>query len=191
MRIPSIITAGDTVVWQDYGFVDAQGGSVDSQYYSLAYNFRGPASVLDLTGVAQGTGWLFTMSATQSAALNLGTSRALWFWQASATKAAVRVTAGDGTLNVKPNLAAITTAGFDGASKAEQILKAIDTEIQARINGGATVEYTIGTRSLKKEAMSELLKLRSMYNTIVARERRGQMIKNGLGNPSRVGVRFR
>jgi hypothetical protein len=190
MRIPSFITAGDTATWSDIAFQDGLGNNVSGIDYSLTYSFRGPATALDLTGASQGTGWLFTMSATQSAALNAGAASTIWYWGAYATKGSVRLTAGDGTLVVKPNLAALNTV-FDGSSQAEKILSAIQAEIAARITGGATVEYTIGTRSLKKEPMSALMTLRSQYLIIVSRERRGQAIKNGLGNPSRVGVRFK
>lgn len=191
MKIPSLITAGDSVSWTDYAFPDPQGASVGSIDYTLTYSFRGPGTPLDLTGTSQGTGWLFNMTAAQSALFNAGNGNLTWFWQAYAVKALVRVTAGDGTLVVKPNFSVITSTTFDASSQAEKILKAIEAEIQARIDGGATVEYTIGTRSLKKEPLAELLKLRSSYRNIVSRERRSQMIKNGLGNPSRVGVRFK
>jgi hypothetical protein len=190
MRIPSNIIAGDSAQWIDTAFADGLGASVDSGTYALTYALRGPAPVLDLVGTSQGTGWAFSLSPAQSAALNTGMASAIWYWQAFAAKAGVRLTAGDGTLVVKPNIAALSTT-YDGASQGEKILTAIENEIQARINGGATLEYTIGTRSLKKEPMSELLKLRSAYRNIVARERRGQMIKNGMGNPGRVGVRFK
>jgi hypothetical protein len=190
MRIPSIITAGDTAQWSDVAFQDGLGNSVSGADYALAYSFRGPGTVLDLAGVPSGTGWAFTLSAAQSAAMNAGPANAIWYWQAAATKGSVRLTAGDGTLTVKPNLAALTGT-YDGTSQAEKILAAIQTEINARLTGGATVEYTIGTRSLKKEPLASLMTLRSQYLSIVSRERRLQAIKNGLGNPGRVGVRFK
>lgn len=191
MKIPSTIIAGDTVSWTDVSFQDSQGNAVSGVDYGLSYSFRGPGTVLDLAGTPLGSGWSFTLSSAQSAALNATVANATWFWQAYATKTGVRLTAGDGTLVVKPNLSTVTSTTFDASSQAEQILKAIEAEILARINGGATVEYTIGTRSLKKEPFKALLELRSAYRNIVARERRGQMIKNGLGNPARVGVRFK
>lgn len=190
MRIPSNIIAGDSAQWVDVAFADGLGAPVGSPLYALTYALRGPGAVLDLTGTPQGTGWAFALTPAQSAALNIGMANAVWYWQAYASKANVRLTAGDGTLVVRPNLVALN-ATYDGSSPGEKILAAIETEIAARVNGGATLEYTIGNRSLKKEPMSELLKLRSAYRNMVARERRGQMIKNGLGNPARVGVRFK
>jgi hypothetical protein len=39
--------------------------------------------------------------------------------------------------------------------------------------------------------MSALLEIEQRCKRIVSRERTGQAIKNGLGNPGRVGVRFK
>lgn len=194
MRIPGILTAGDSLSWVDYAFGDALGASVDSGSYSLAYSFRGPiaGAGVDVVGTPKGTGWSFALTTAQSAAMNTGTAAQTWYWQAAATKAGVRVTAGDGSLLVKPNLAGLAagSSSFDGTSPAEKILAAIEAEILARTTGGMTVEYTIGNRSLKKEPMAALIALRSTYKLVVSRERRGQQIANGLGNPGRVGVRF-
>ncbi|MEO8804648.1 MAG: hypothetical protein ABI433_01085 [Burkholderiaceae bacterium] len=194
MNIPGILVAGDSLTWVDYAFGDALGASVDAGAYSLAYSFRGPvaAAGLDVVGTPRGTGWSFTLTTAQSAAMNVGATPQTWYWQASATKAGARVTAGDGSLYVKPNLAGLTAGSslFDGTSPAEKILAAIEAEITARATGGMTLEYTIGNRSLKKEPIGALLALRTSYKLIVSRERRGQQIANGLGNPGRVGVRF-
>lgn len=193
MNLPSFITAGDSAAWLDYPFTDALGASVDSSTYALSYSLRGPvdAAKLDLTGTASGTGWQFNLTTAQSAALNTVPTPAHWYWQAYATKSGVRLTAGEGTLVVRPNLAAISGATFDGRSAAEQILSTVETAIQARINGDMVTKYTIGSRSLEKEPMANLLQLRDRYRTIVSRERKAQAIKNGLGNPTRLGVRFK
>jgi hypothetical protein len=194
MNIPGILTAGDSLSWVDYAFSDSLGSSVDSGSYSLAYSFRGPiaAAGIDVVGTVKGNGWGFTLTTAQSAAMNVGATPQTWYWQAFATKTGVRITAGDGSLYVKPNLSGLAAGSslFDGTSPAEKILAAIEAEITARATGGMTLEYTIGTRSLKKEPITALLALRTQYKLIVSRERRGQQIANGLGNPGRVGVRF-
>ncbi len=194
MKIPAKITAGDTVKWTDQSFTRSSDGLVVSAAggWTLAYSLRGPVAGADLAGTANGTGWDFTLDSTVSAALNATPAQAVWYWQARATLAGVSVTAGDGTLVVKPNLANLTTGTiFDGRSLAEATLSAIDAEITARITNGASVDYTIGNRSLKKEPLAALMALRTQYRLIVRNERRSQSIANGLGNPSRVGVRFK
>lgn len=90
-----------------------------------------------------------------------------------------------------PNLAALaSSAAFDGRSQAETDLAAVRAEITARISGGATLEYTIGSRSLKKEPMTALVEIEQRCLRIVARERRAAGAANGLGNPGRISVRF-
>lgn len=192
MRIPAFITAGDSATWIDYAFNNALGDSIDATAYTLAYSFRGPLPTgLDLTGSVTGTAWTFTLTTAQSAALNAGAASAVWFWQAYATKAGVRLTAGEGQLVVRPNLAGISAVTFDGRSQAEQVLSTVEAAIAARVNGDFTIEYTIGTRSLKREPMANLIQLRDKYRFIVSRQRKAQMIANGLGNPTRLGVRFK
>jgi hypothetical protein len=139
MRIPSNIIAGDSAQWVDVAFADGQGYPVAAPDYTFAYSLRGPGTALDLSGTAQGNGWAFALTPTVTAALNVGASSAIWYWQAYASKSGVRLTAGDGTLVVKPNLAALSSTPFDGTSQAEKILAAITNEMQARITGGATV----------------------------------------------------
>lgn len=193
MRIPSLITAGDSAAWADDAFADALGNPVDATAYVLSYSLRGPVSAasVDITGTALGTGWAFALTTAQSTALNTAATTARWYWQAYATKAGTRLTAGDGQLVVRPNLASLNGVTFDGRSQAEQILTTVESALAARISGDGVTEYTIGNRSLKKEPMAELIKLRDRYRTIVSRERKSQAIKNGLGNPTRLGVRFR
>lgn len=193
MRIPSIITAGDTATWVDTAFADDQGTPVDSGSYALTYSFRGPitAGNVDVTGTAKGTGWAVSLTSAQTAAMNSLAAPQTWYWQACATKIGARVTAGTGTLLVKPNVAGLATStAFDGRSQAELDLAAIRAEISARIGGGATLEYTIGNRSLKKEPMGELIAMEQRCLRIVAREKRAAAAANGLGNPWRIGVRF-
>ncbi|MBQ0934641.1 hypothetical protein [Ideonella paludis] len=193
MNIPPIIAAGDTVWWLDRAFTSAAGGLIASPDYVLTYSLRGPVQSgnVDINGVADGGGWKVTITADQSAALNATATPNVWYWQAVATKGQERVTAGGGTLKVTPNIAGLPTNGiFDGRSKAEQDLAAVRAEISRRISGGATVEYTIGQRSLKKEPMSALVEIEERCLRIVARERKASAAANGLGNPGRLGVRF-
>lgn len=192
MRIPPRITAGDQVSWTDYAQNDSKGNPVSSTDYAMTYSFRGPISGagIDVSGTANGTGWDVTLSPTQTAAFNVGGTNAMWYWQAYATKTGVRHTLGSGQLVVLPNFALISGT-FDGRSQAEQDLTAIEATIRARSTGSAVQEYTIGNRSTKYMTLGDLLEWRTRLQMQVARERRAQAIKNGLGAPDRVGVRFK
>ena len=193
MKIPQQIIAGDSLTWLESPFADPLGNSIDCTAYTLTFSFRGPSNGgLDVVATAAAPGWSLALTPAQTAAFNIGPAAALVSWQASAAKTGVRINAGTGTLRVLPNLAAMQTkAAFDGRSQAETTLAAIEAELAARATGGATVEYTIGSRSLKKEPMAALVELASRYRRIVAREKTAAAIANGLGNPGRLAVRFK
>lgn len=191
--IPARLTAGDTAQWLQAAFTGPQAQAIDAGAWALTYSLRGPVpgGNLDLAGTPQGSGWAFTLSSAQSAALNPGPAVLTWHWQACATQPEARVTVGAGVLRVEPSLAGLAPgAAFDGRSRAEQDLEAIRAEMTARIHGGATVEYTIGSRSLKKEPMSELIAMEQRCLRIVASERRAAAVAQGLGDPGHVFVRF-
>jgi hypothetical protein len=192
MRIPSRITAGDTVTWSELAPTDPTRGQLSAPDWALTFAFRGPVAVSgsDVQGVATGTGWTVTLPSALTTAMNQTGKPARWYWQAYATKGADRVTVGDGVLQVGLNLAGVTGT-VDCRSTAEQLLSQIDATLLARTTGTAVAEYTIGSRSLKYMAATELLELRSRYQMVVRNERRRQALKNGLGAPDRIGIRFK
>lgn len=188
MQIPPSVIQGDTVTWRDVSTKDNLGNVIDSTW-TLNWYIAGPTT-LQVVATAYGTGWETSLSAAQTAGLTSTTARdPNYSWQARASKSGKVVTIGAGMLRVDPSLST-TVAGFDGRSPAEQDLAAIQAAIRARVSGGAVAEYTIGTRRLRNEPMSELLKLESRYKLIVARERRARLIANGLGDPRNTFVRF-
>lgn len=177
MNIPARIISGDTIEWTEQASADR--GSAE---FTLTYAIRGAVN-LTVTGVAAGSGWNVTITSTQSATLTAGT----YTWQAYLTSGSVRYTVGTGTLIVDPNITA-QSAGYDGRTQAEVDLAAVKQEIRARTTGGMTIEYTIGTRSLKKESISRLLELKSALEADVARERQAKRLSDGLGRG--IFVRF-
>lgn len=188
MNFPSEFFAGDTLTWRDKQTRDSLGNSIQSSDWTLTYAVRGAVN-LTLTASADGTGWITTATATQTATLNTGNAPVVVYWQAYVTKGSDRITLGSGQSNVKPNLSA-QTAGFDGRSQAQKDLDAVTAEISARINGGSTIEYTIGNRSLKKEPTSSLIAMQNRLKYLVMKEQRAADIANGLGDPRAVFVRF-
>lgn len=184
MNIPGQLAAGDSIVWHDDAAKDNLGNALTSDQWTLHYYIRGAQS-LDLTATANGPGWSTTISAAQSAALTAG----VFYWQGAVTNGSQRITLGNGQIKITPNLSA-ASASYDGRTQAEQALDAINTEIQARLTGGLTEEYTIGNRSLKKTKMTDLLEMQARYKSIVARERQASQIAQGLGNPRALYVRF-
>lgn len=176
-NIPAQFLVGDTVKWTDSSF-DGK-GSAD---YTLTYTLVGP-SKLTVTGVASGDGWDVTISASSSAGLTAGD----YVWQAALTATGVKYTVGTGQLVVQKNISA-QDAGYDGRTQAETDLAAVKAAIRARVSGDATVEYTIGNRSLKKEPLANLIALRTQLEADVAREKQAKRLSDGTGRA--VFVRF-
>lgn len=185
MNIFNRLTAGDSATWDDASFTDTQGGSYAAPLWALRYELRG-AQVLTLNAAPNGSGWRTSITAAQSAALVGG----MYSWAAYATNGAQRVTAGKGTLQIEADITG-AIAGYDGRTQNQKDLDAVRAEIRGRVNGGMTVEYMIGSRSLKKEPSSELLVIESRLVRMVASENAAASIANGLGDPRQFGVRFR
>lgn len=184
MNIGSQLTIGDSMTWDDDTFSDSNGINYTSAGYTLTWSFRS-GTVLDITSTAKGNGWTTTISTAQSAVMTAGN----YYWQAYATGSGTRVTAGTGMLKMAANLAT-AIAGFDGRTQTQKDYDAVTAEITARISGGVTLEYTIGSRSLKREPTTNLIALQSRLATMLNREKAAQSMADGLGNPRRVMVRF-
>ena len=190
MNIPPTIAAGDSASWTDTNVRAGDGRNLVSSAYSLSYSLRGAAAGIDLQSTPSGAGWSTAITTAQSAQLNTSASNATWYWQAYVTRPGERVLAGEGTLIVKPNFAALNGV-FDGRTQEERDLDAVKAEISSRISGGATLEYSIGSRNLKKEPIAALMALQDRLRMVVNRQKAAQRIANGQGNPGKVLVRFR
>lgn len=188
MNIPGQITVGDSKSWTDPATFDDAGNSLQSSKYALSYNLVGPTK-LKLDAVPYGDGWQTILSTTASASLMAG----VYAWVAYISAAEYRYTAGTGTLTVTADLGAVdvSSAAYDPRTQNEKNLAAIESTIQARINGGAVLDYQIGTRNIKKESLTVLLQLRDYYTNEVAKERRLQRKAQGLGDPRTMYIRFR
>jgi hypothetical protein len=192
VKIPSRIRAGDTVAWIDESTVDVFGAAITSSSHSLTYYIRFNRNNHGTTvaGVPSESGWRFTLSATTTNAFHEDDTG---YWQAVATAlvGGAKTTLGSGTFEVDPNLAYTgTPAAVDGRSQAQKDLEAVQTAIRNLMTGGAVQEYRIGTRSLKRYDLADLLALETRLKAEVAREQKASLIANGLGNPHNLYVRF-
>lgn len=176
---PKIFTQGDTVKFDVPATSDAT-----SATHTLSCALRG-ASVLTVSGTASGNGWTVTLTSTQTAALTAGS----YSYSIAASKTGERFTIESGTLIVEADVS-VQIAGYDGRSQAEKDLAAVQAEIRARAGNGATLEYSIGNRSLKRESISALVALESKLRADVAREKMAIKIAKGIGSPRNLYVRF-
>jgi hypothetical protein len=194
VNIPAQIRAGDTVKWRDEASRDNLGNPIDGGSWSLTYYLRtnhthegATVAGVAIPGTVSGAGWEFTISSATSADFVADQ----WFWQAIAEKAGEKVTLGAGQLTVLPGLDYTgQPSAFDGRSQAQKDLAAVQAAIRAIVSGGVVQEYKIGTRSLKKYEMADLIALEGKLKAEVKREQAAQLAANGLGNPHNLFVRF-
>lgn len=177
--------------WEDAATFDALRRPINSSTHALTYFLRTntSAEAATVNGTASSTGWAFTISSSISAGFDAGE----WYFQAVATalSGGAKTTVGAGSLTVLPNLGYVGSPGaFDGRSQAEKDLDAVNAAIRALMTGGAVREYRIGERQITRYSLSELLVLQSRLKAEVAREKKAEMIANGMGNPHSVFVRF-
>ena len=190
MTFPTTVRAGDYVQWRIPASQDVFGNSISSPDWSVVYYLRtntGPIGAT-INSSAYVDGFQFTIASNVTATFTSGN----WFYQAVANKSgAEKQTIYTGQFEVLESLEYSGTAvNYDGRSQVEKDLEVIQTAIRTIISGGAVQEYKIGTRSAKKYELSELLALESRYKAELVREKQGEMIANGLGNPRATFVRF-
>lgn len=187
--VPSLIYAGDTVVFDVLDFKDVIGTSISSNTYTLTWyaRYNHTHEGATVVGTAQAGGWRVTIPAATTATFDAGS----WTWQAIATHSTLQFTAGRGQFTVK-STAAYTgqPAAYDDRSRAEIDLGFVETAIRTLAEGGMVQEYQIGGRMLKRYKMIELLQLRDSLRNEVAMERKAEKIRQGLGNPGLAKVRF-
>ena len=184
MNVPAIIYSGDTVRWTESATPDYSSTTGWSASFALRHATGNDA--LTVSGIADGSGgWTFTLSATQTAALHVNGH----WWQITVSKDGERFTLGTGTLETKANIPAAGNT-YDGRTQAQIDLEAVRAAMRAIVTGGATQEYSIGNRSLKKMPMADLIALESKLKADVAREARADRLAKGMNSGRSVFVRF-
>jgi hypothetical protein len=128
----------------------------------------------------------------QEAAANTATwAPGAYGWQRRVAKAGVVQTlAGSenqGECLVRANPATLAQ-GYDGRSHARKMLDQVEAALEAFSMG--VKAYTIGSRSMTKQDLPEILKLRDQYRAEVANEDAAAKVASGLPNPRNVGIRF-
>ena len=159
---PECFVAGDTVEWRrTFSDYPASAG------WTLAYTFVNAGNLQKVNAQADGDAHLISITAAGSATWSAGD----YDWQATVTNSTIRHTVGNGRTEVKPNLAAMSTDGFDARTYARKVLEAIDAQIAARATSAQSdvIEYNIGMRGLKRSE-DGLLKLRGIFAAAVWRE---------------------
>lgn len=175
------LIAGDSL---DYTVAVDGYSAVDG--WILKDSLRGPSSI-DLTASASGSAFHIQADSTTTATWLPGN----YNWVRTVSKSGQRYTVASGTLVIKADLTQ-APAGYDGRSLAAKALSDAETALATfRATRGRTKKYTIGSRSMEFESVGEILAEINYWKLRVANESTAESIASGLGNPRRLGVRFR
>ena len=192
MAIPPSIAAGVDAVWTDAATTDIFGNAITNSSHNLTYYFRlntaGEGVTVD--GVAYEDGWKVTIPAATTREMDPSTA---WYFQAvvTAISGGAVTEYSRGQIEVEASLAySGTPRAYDGRSQAQKDLDSVQAAIRALMTGGATQEYKIGNRSLKRFDLPDLIAWEGRLKAIVARENKAKIIASGLGDPMNLYIRF-
>ena len=180
---PALVTAGDTLVWRrslaDY----------PASAWTLKYRLINAGAKYDITAAASGDEHRVSVSAATSAAWTAGD----YTWTAWVEGgSSERYTVGSGKLTVKPNLAAVSAAGFDTRSQAQQALDGLKAALTTYVSSrGHVAEYTIAGRMMKFRSASEIEEQIRFWERELAKEEQAERLAKGLPSRRRVLVRLR
>lgn len=150
--------------------------------WSVTVLLRGKSSI-DLEAVAEGNQHRLRVEAAETGQWAPGD----YWYSIRATDGADVVEIEQGNIVIVPDLAS-AAEGYDGRSKAQIALEAIDAVIAKR----ATMDqerYRINNRELYRTPIADLLKLRSYYAEQVKREQLQQCGKSPWGRTVRVRLK--
>ncbi len=190
MSLPLKIVLGDTTEWEHGPVCDEAGNDLLPSEWDLKYYFRKASGVADdvitVEGTADGDIWTFS----NLFAVNI--AKGTYYFAVKAINIAddeIIKTVANGSVTMIASI--LDAATFDGRSQARQDLEAVQAAMRAIIAGGAVQSYTIGTRQLQKMRMEDLILLESKLKSEVVREEKSETMKQGLGDPSNLYVRFK
>lgn len=189
LNVPEVIIKGDTVSWISsglYGNDPVTGLRVGftSSDYALKWRFSGKDSYFEVAAIGHSnSAFKTTLTGTQTATFSTGTG---FYHAAIETPTGESITVGTGSFVVRE----AGSAGYDGESVAQKMLKAVEEALLARLSGGSVASYSIGGRSLSYMSPNELIALRYQLRTEVDREKRAENLSRGKGDAHQLLVRF-
>lgn len=180
-RVPMALVQGTSVSWrwEDSDFNPADG-------WALIYAFEGP-SPLNVAGVADGTGFLVSLTTVQTAGLGVGFYR----WQAFAARSVPsveRVQVAAGALEVVLDLL-VSTASTEQKSHARRMVEALEAALEGRATDGQK-SMSINGRSIERIPILELSQLLATYRQRLRAEEAAEAQGATPGKRRRIKVRF-
>jgi hypothetical protein len=193
VNVPPIVQQGDTVTWIDEPFSDVDGTLYAAIDWNLIFTIiqnGGTTGPLSVTAAPQGSGWLTTLTPTNTQAF---VPKAAYQWQVQLVEivGSIVVTAAIGHMNVVANLAT-ATAGYDGRSLAFIALQQCEANLAAALSGTsiAVLSYKVGTRELRYREVEDIQRAISYWSAKVISEQNKNSIAQNQGNLRKTYFRF-
>tara|TARA_R100001015_G_C4613998_1_gene169770 strand:+ start:910 stop:1491 length:582 start_codon:yes stop_codon:yes gene_type:complete len=192
MKFPQKFRAGDFIQWRLNSTTDNFNDPISSPEWTVIYYFRTNTDFIGATATSTSysDGFQFSLASDVTETFSTG----FWYYQAVANKSGTKKqTIASGKFEVLPNLtfSGSNPQALDGRTQAQKDFDAIEAAIRAIYNGGVVQEYKIGNRDVKKYDLPELIILRDKLKAILVREKKAEIIANGLGNPHNLYIRNR
>ncbi len=175
---PATIRAGDFITW-----VKTLTDYPASAGWALSYTLINAAVKITINASASGADHLVSVAAATTGSYAAGS----YTWMARVTKGTEIYTVETGSMQILPNLAALST--YDGRSHAKVMVEAIEAAIQGRASS-VQLRMAINNRSIEYLSPTELIKWLSFYRAEVAKEAQAETLRKTGINPRNIGVRF-
>lgn len=170
---PTSARAGDLWVWRR----EDLSADYPASSWTLTYRFKNAAGGFEVVAAADGDYFEATVAAATSTSIAAG----VYAWQARVSSGTEYYTVDTGELEVLPNLfAGLAATASDQRTHARKVLEAIEAVLEGRATTDQE-EYTIGSRSLKRIPIADLLAFRDRYRMAVAREDQANGVPNNFG----------
>lgn len=170
---PTELRAGDLWEWRREDLTS----DYPASSWTLTYRFKNAAGGFEVVAAADGDAFESSVAAATSAAIAAG----VYAWQARASNGLLVHTVDTGETKVLPNLFATSAStASDQRTHARRTLEAIEAVIEGRATTDQQA-YAIGTRSLTRIPLPELLAFRDRYRMAVAREDQANGVPNNFG----------
>jgi hypothetical protein len=178
---PTRFRAGDTVSW-----TKSLSGYPATDSWVLHYRLWNQSNKYDIDATADGSDHLVEVSAATSAAYKAGDYQ----WTSWVTLGSERYTVSAGRVTILPDIAAITSPGYDSRTTAKKTLDAVDAAMLAHGGTAWAQEYEMAGRRMRFKNVADFLSFRSRLQAEVRREENAERILNGERPRNRVNVRF-
>lgn len=182
---PTELRAGDTWKWNRTDKVS----SYPSPTWTLTYRFKNQSGGFEIVATADGAGG-FSVSVPKATTAAIGAG--VYAWQGEVDNGTERYTLErGGTLKVVADFfSGSAGTALDQRSHARKMLAQIEAALEAFSTNATVKAYTIGTRSLTRADMPEILQMRQFYINELAGEDAAAALADGTGISRKIQVRF-